>query len=71
MTSDFKYLPEETKQLIERHIVEREQMMAQQAAPAPAAPNLDPLPGSPGVSGAVTPEVGGELPPPSPTPALV
>jgi hypothetical protein len=59
MTSEFKYLPEETKLLLEQHIRERETMAAAGAQPPAAAPNLEPLPGSPGVSGAITPDVGG------------
>jgi hypothetical protein len=66
MTSEFKFLPEETKLLVEQHIREREAMAAQGAQPPAAAPNLAPLPGSPGVSGAITPDIGG-APPPMPT----
>ena len=61
MTSEFKYLPESTKLLIERHITEREELAAAGAAPAPAAAGPTEIPGSPGVSGAITPDVGVEV----------
>lgn len=63
MTSEFKYLQEDMKKLIERHIEEREALAAQGAAPAEAGPGVQTLPGSPGVSGALPPEVGAMLPP--------
>ena len=56
MTSEFKYLSEEAKQLIRRHIKDREAFLQQGAAPAPAA-GVQQLPGMPGVSGALTPEL--------------
>jgi hypothetical protein len=62
MTSEFKFLPEETKLLIEQHVREREQLAAQGAQPPAGGPNLAPLPGSPGVSGAITPDIGAAPP---------
>jgi hypothetical protein len=64
MTSEYKYLNPEAQALIEQHIREREQLIAQQAAPQPAGPGVQALPGSPGVSGAMTPELGMAPPPP-------
>lgn len=56
-TSEFKYLPEAKKQLIEKHIEAREVLAAKgatpQGAPAPAAggPPAGPLPAVPGAGG--------------------
>jgi hypothetical protein len=58
MSSEFKYLDPEAQALIEQHIREREQILTQQQTPqAPAGPGVQQLPGSPGVSGAITPDV--------------
>jgi hypothetical protein len=60
MTSSFKYLEEGKKQMIERHMKEREQMAAAGAAPAPGlpagAPGMPPLPGADMQQGAVPTE---------------
>jgi hypothetical protein len=64
-TSEFKYLTEDEKDLIERHVKEREDMAAKEGAPGGGAARAE-VPGMPGVSGAVTPGVegGGMAPPP-------
>lgn len=64
MTSEYKYLPDDAKALIDRHIKEREQMAAEQATPEAAAPTPTALPGSPDASGAVAPAVAAAPPPP-------
>jgi len=52
-TSEFKYLPEELKDLIRRHIQDRKQMAAEEVATsAPPDPNIAPF-GMPGVEGAI------------------
>lgn len=50
-TSEFKYLPEELKELIRQHIQDRMDMAAQEAAPQQANLGLAPF-GMPGVGGA-------------------
>jgi hypothetical protein len=50
MTSEFKYLPEAGKALIEQHVKAREELLAAKAAPpagAPAAPDLGAAMGAP------------------------
>lgn len=60
-TSEFKYLPEELKELIRRHVQDRMDMAASEVAPLPA-PDLGVLPaGMPGVEGATAPTAGGPL----------
>jgi hypothetical protein len=60
-TSEFKYLPEDLKELIRRHVQDRMDLAAQEAAPA-AGPDAGVLPvGLPGVEGAIDPGVGGAL----------
>lgn len=56
MTSEYKYLPDDIKMLIEQHIKDREALAAQGAAAAAPA-GVQQLPGSPGVSGAMTPQL--------------
>lgn len=62
MTSEFEALEPEVKELIERHVREREQLVANQAAPA--APNEGLPLGLPGVEGAAPPAIGGLAPVP-------
>jgi NurA-like 5'-3' nuclease len=58
MSSEYKYLPEDIKLLIERHIKDREALAAQGAAAAqPQGAGVQTLPGTPGVSGALKPEL--------------
>jgi hypothetical protein len=60
MTAEYKYLDDDTKLLIEKHIKDRETLAAQGAAAQPqpgAGPGVEQLPGSPGVSGALPPAV--------------
>jgi hypothetical protein len=60
-TSEFKYLPEELKQLIKQHIQDRMDLAAQEASPLPE-PDLGIVPaGMPGVGGAIAPGVGSPL----------
>lgn len=58
MTAEYKYLPDDAKLLIDRHIKDREALAAKKAPAAPAAPGVQQLPGSPGVEGALPPSVG-------------
>lgn len=65
MTAEFKYLDADIQALIERHIKERIEMAAQAATGQPeGGPGVLALPGSPGVSGAMTPEMGAVPAPP-------
>lgn len=61
MTSEFKHMPEELKELIKSHIRSREDMAAKDmagGAQAQAAPDTEVAPfGMPGVGGATSPEV--------------
>lgn len=59
-TSEFKYLPEELKELIRRHVQDRMDLAAQEAAPAAPAPDVLPV-GMPGVEGALAPTTGSPL----------
>lgn len=69
-SSEFKYLKEAEKDLIERHIKAREDLLAAQQTGQPAAAPEQPadVPGMPGVGGALTPELGGATPVPAPIP---
>jgi hypothetical protein len=66
-TSEFKYLPDELKELIRRHIQDRMDLAAAEAAPAGTpgvvpAPDLGTVPaGLPGVEGAISPQLGSPL----------
>lgn len=71
MTSEFNnQLPLDLQNLLFRHIEEREQIEAAQQAPPPATGDAAPA-GLPGVSGAVTPSVGGRAPGAPPLTALL
>jgi hypothetical protein len=66
-TSEFKYLPDELKELIRKHVKDRMDLAAQEAAPQGQDPLLA-LPdasitaaGLPGVEGAINPSVGDPL----------
>lgn len=59
-TSEFKYLPEELKELIRQHVRDRMDLAAQEAAPQGAEPGILPA-GMPGVEGALAPEQGSPL----------
>ena len=59
-TSEFKYLPEELKELIRQHIRDRMELAAQEAAPQMANPAIAPA-GMPGVEGAMAPTQGSPL----------
>jgi hypothetical protein len=59
-TTEFKYLPEELRELIRRHVRERMELAAQEIAqnvPTQADPSIAPA-GMPGVEGALAPEQG-------------
>jgi hypothetical protein len=61
-TGEFKYLEEPLQELIYRHIKDREALVQAQMAPPEGAPAQNAVAaGMPGVSGAVSPEVGGEV----------
>ena len=62
-SSEFKYLPEAAKELIERHIEERKEKVAASMAGQEAPPAAGPaaIPGMPGVGGAMEPTLGGEV----------
>lgn len=64
-TSEFKYLPEELKQLIKQHVKDRIKLAAEEAsevAGEAAQLSADGLPaGLPGVEGAISPELGSPL----------
>ena len=60
MTSEYKYLAEDMKLLIERHIKDREALAAQGATAQAPGPGVQNLAGAPGVAGAITPSL--ELP---------
>jgi hypothetical protein len=49
MTTEFKYLPENSKNLVRQHVLDREQLAAQAAPPPAAAPVMPALPGMPPV----------------------
>ena len=60
-TSEFKYLPDELKQLIKQHVQDRMDLAAEEASPLPE-PDLGIAPaGMPGVEGAIAPAVGSPL----------
>ncbi len=64
-TSEFKYLPEEVKELIRQHNVDRKNLAAEEVAPPPTTPpaptpDISPF-GMPGVEGALPPELGAPL----------
>jgi len=58
-SAEFRDLEEDLKTLIRQHVKEREELSATQQAPAGGSAEL---PGSPGVSGAMPPEMGGATP---------
>jgi len=73
MTTEYKYLPEDVKLLIDQHIRERKEMLIAAETgqqPPPGGMGVTSLPGSPGVSGALRPDVQEEPLPPQAAPLV-
>jgi hypothetical protein len=60
MTTEFKYLEEDDKSLIRKHVREREEMAGQQQPQSPAMPEMGPGGGAPG--GPAMPPMAGPVP---------
>ena len=58
-SSEFKYLPDELKELLRKHVQDRMALAAEEAAPAMADASIAPH-GMPGVGGAIEPSLLGE-----------